>query len=339
MHIEDGRASTADPGHPIEVAARRTGLSKDVLRAWERRYGVVNPARTESGRRLYSDHDILKLRLLRQATGSGRTIGSLVSHSTGELEVLVEEDQLESVERPGASEDASDSARQDLLRAHREECLAAIRVFDDERLKAALSRAMISLRPVDLIDYMISPLMRDIGEMWSRDRLDSGHERLATNAVRATLRDVIGMLHNPDPAAPELIVATPSGQYHEIGAMLAAATASTANWHVTHLGSHIPAEDIAQAAMRRSARAVALSIVYPEDDEQLPAGLVKLWNLLPADVPIIVGGAAADGYGQTLRAIGAKRVADLASLREILTSLEGPTQRGVDETETTRCAM
>jgi len=82
-----------DKRHPIQVVAKRTGLSADVLRAWEKRYGVLKPARSEGGRRLYSDEDIEYLRLLRRATVAGRNVGQVAGLSRDELEATVREDE------------------------------------------------------------------------------------------------------------------------------------------------------------------------------------------------------------------------------------------------------
>ena len=85
-------AGSALRGHPIQVVMRRTGLSADVIRAWEKRYGVVAPHRSSSGRRLYSDADVERLRLLARATLTGRTIGQVASLTTTELIELVRAD-------------------------------------------------------------------------------------------------------------------------------------------------------------------------------------------------------------------------------------------------------
>ena len=77
--------------HPIRVVARRTGLTPAVLRAWEKRYGVVDPTRTEGGQRLYSDEDVRRLSLLRQAVEEGRSISQVVELTTEELQGLVME--------------------------------------------------------------------------------------------------------------------------------------------------------------------------------------------------------------------------------------------------------
>ncbi len=113
---------------------------------------------------------------------------------------------------------------------------------------------------------------------------------------------------------PAVIVGTPSGQHHEIGALLAAAAAAAQGWRVTYLGPDLPASSIAAAAELTGARAVALSLIYPADDLGLEAELRSLRSLLPAGIALIIGGQAADSYSEVLGDIGAVRLGDLADL-------------------------
>ncbi|MDH3428172.1 MAG: MerR family transcriptional regulator, partial [Gemmatimonadota bacterium] len=89
----------AEPEHPIQVVSHRTGLSADVLRAWERRYGAVRPDRSASRRRLYSDRDIERLILLRRATKAGRTIGQIATLPDDRLRQLVASDVTAGIRR------------------------------------------------------------------------------------------------------------------------------------------------------------------------------------------------------------------------------------------------
>src|SRR5688500_13294428 len=98
--------SAAEPRHPIQVVARRTGLSADVIRAWEKRHAVVTPARTDSGRRLYTDADIERLRLIARVTLTGRTVAQAAALPAEELVALVREEET----NPAAPTDGARSA-------------------------------------------------------------------------------------------------------------------------------------------------------------------------------------------------------------------------------------
>lgn len=313
--------------HPIQVASLRTGLSKDVLRAWERRYEVVEPGRTDTGRRLYSDEDIERLRLLRRASESGRTLKRLARLSGAELASLVKEDEEARRERERRAADEAGAeigvgtADERIVADCVERCLAAVERLDAADLRAILDRAVVELRPVALVEGVIVPLMRRIGDLWWERRLSPRHEHVASAVVRSSLDRVISALDGRPAPGPRLVSTTPPGQRHEIGAMLVAATAASAGWKVTYLGPDLPAEDIAEAARGVDADALALSLVHPEGDPELPAALRRLGELLPEEVRVFAGGGAARAYADTLEAIGAELHEELAGLRRRLEEL------------------
>jgi methylmalonyl-CoA mutase cobalamin-binding subunit len=123
------------------------------------------------------------------------------------------------------------------------------------------------------------------------------------------------------------VVATPSGQIHELGALLVGAAAANLGWRVTYLGAGLPAAEIAGATKQSGARAVALSLVYPEDGPQLAAELVRLRGSLPAGVPLLVGGRAMPAYAAALNKIKAIKIKDLAHLGETLDALRAPSRK------------
>jgi methanogenic corrinoid protein MtbC1 len=147
------------------------------------------------------------------------------------------------------------------------------------------------------------------------------HEHLASAVVRTILGGLLESVTNVPPSAPTIVVTTPVGQLHEIGAMVVAAMAAAEGWHVTYLGVNLPAEDIAAAVQQQHAKAVALSVAHPADDPHLEHELTLLRRYLTQDVGLIVGGRAAEGYHKVLEAIGAIRVQDMAGFRAHLETL------------------
>jgi DNA-binding transcriptional MerR regulator len=293
--------------------ARRTGLTRDVLRAWEHRYGAVSPLRTPGGQRLYSDADIQRLRLLRHAIEAGRRIGQLADLTSEELARLVQEDERASLEMTDGGGVGHRRGEPEQFLA---QCLPAVHDMDALELDAVLSRAAASLEPMSLIDHVITPLMIEIGDLWWDDKLLPGHERMVTAVVRRTLDNLRRSIQQAD--GPGLVVATPSGQHHEIGAMLAAVAAAVDGWRVTYLGANLPASSIATAAERTGALAVALSLIYPADDPALRGELLTLRASLPDEIMLIVGGRSAAGYRPTLEEIGALWLPDAPALRSAL---------------------
>jgi len=308
-----------DAQHPIQVVARRTGLTPDVIRVWERRYGAVSPSRSDTRRRLYTDAEIRRLILLRKATLAGRRIGDVARLDDSALASLVDADERSTASLPASATAGPDprEPRAASAERHRRSCMAAIESLDSAAMDVALTRARLELSTPTLIDAVLMPLLHEVGERWRSGSIRAYQEHLATSMVKSLLESLRPFNAQPS-SGPELVVTTPAGQVHEMGALMAAVIAATEGWRVTYLGPNLPAEEIAAAALQRRARAVGLSIVYPPDDPLLEQELRRLRRSLPSDVPIVVGGRAASRYEATLGEIGASRADTFDELREVL---------------------
>jgi methanogenic corrinoid protein MtbC1 len=315
----DHRYQTTEPRHPIQVVSKRTGLSQDVIRAWERRHRAVSPGRSGTARRLFSDDEVDRLVLLRRATILGRRIGDVAHLPTEELRALVEADEAATNRVPQAATAAA-TAHSPLAHAHLDACLDGLRRFDPTQLESALGNAALALAPVVLIERVLAPLMRQIGEMWQAGSLSIRHEHMATVLVRALLGTLRAAYTMPRPG-PEIVVTTPAGQIHEVGALMAAVTAAAAGWRVAYLGPNMPAEEIASAVVARRAKAVALSLVFPEDDPKLPDEIRRLRGLLANDVVLLIGGPCVRAYERVIREAGATLVPDMTTLSAELDAL------------------
>lgn len=298
------------PRCPINVAARRSGLSAHVIRAWERRYGAIQPDRSSKARRLYSDWEVQRLVLLRQAVELGHRISEVANLPMEELRALVGRDTLPGVE----ASPKIPFTRSKLV----EVALDAARAMDSNAFAQALLQATRSLTIPDLFEEFVSPLMEDIGRRWREGDLRIAHEHFTSAHLRTFMGDLLSS-SSVAPSGPCIVVTTPFGQTHELGAMMSAITASRAGWEVLYLGPGLPAEEILNAVEMRSARAVALSLCYPADDPRLDSQLTKLRTQLHPDIPLFVGGNSAGGYIKTLNAIGARRP---ATLREFSLELD-----------------
>lgn len=286
--------------HPVRVVSIRTGLTPDLLRAWERRYGVVAPTRSAGGQRLYSDADIDRLALLVRAVNGGRPISQVASLPVDELRALVAQDEKSARDAPTAAVAPTPGDRVSVLR----EALSAVERFDAETLESILRKAALRDGMDALLDSVVAPLLIDVGSRWHEGALTPAHEHLASAVVRHALSWTMESGAQDD-AAPVLVVATLPNQQHELGALLAATVASSRGWRVVYLGASLPAADIAVAARETGAAAVGLSFVYPRDDPAIPRALRDLQEALPAITSIVAGGAAAGNYAASLRAAGA----------------------------------
>jgi MerR family transcriptional regulator, light-induced transcriptional regulator len=316
------------PRHPIGVVARRTGLKPDLIRAWERRYGAVEPGRSETRRRFYSDDDVERLLLLRRVVNTGRGISQVAGLSNVELGALIDAEPVAPAYVPagpsGAGGELDEAAEAFLGR-----CLAAAQRLDVRGMELELDRASVVFSRTHLIERILVPLMRRIGDLWHDGTLRPIHEHMASSVVRSFLGGMHGAYH-PEVSAPQVVVTTPARQRHELGALLAAATAGGEGWQVTYLGPDLPPEEIAAAALQKGARAVALSITYPPDDPMLIDDLRRLRRLLGSHTTLIVGGRACPAYTAVLQEIGCLRIEDLASLRQELRGLRSAAPANLD---------
>lgn len=301
--------------YPMRLVTRRTGLTSHLIRAWERRHNAVSPERTDTNRRLYSDADIERLILLRDATSAGHSIGQIAELPKHELERLV-------AESAPAAKAGLEGAGRLQVDACLKESMTAVAGFDPERLENVLSRAAVSLSQSEWLDGLIVPLLTGIGDRWEEGSLDVVNEHLASAVVRTLLGNINEAIRR-DESAPRLIATTPAGQGHELGALLATVIAASEGWNSTYLGPNLPAAEIASAIELRRARTVGLSLVYPTDDPDLPGELRDLRSRLRNGVTILAGGRAVSGYQAVLEEIGATLIHDLGALREALTRIRG----------------
>lgn len=309
--------SSQIPRHPVRVTALRTGLTPHILRAWERRYQVVAPSRSEGGQRLYSDQDVQRLRLLRRLTDRGHSIGRLAGASLEDLERSAREDGGPKPAETTAL--ALDSEAEE----YRSAALGAAHRLDAAELHAVLERAAVSLGVPGFLDEVVGPSLQEIGRGWSEGTVSIAQEHLAT----AVFRRVLGWLlqvYEVNHSAPRLVVATLPRQRHELGAMLAAAAAASQGWDVTYLGADLPVAEIVAAARQVSANGVALSIVYPAVDPILMSDLQQLRAGLDPRAAVLLGGSATLQDHDRLVSVGAQVVNSLAEFRASLRRLREP---------------
>jgi methanogenic corrinoid protein MtbC1 len=296
-----------DARHPIAVVAERTGLSQDVLRVWERRYGAVRPARGPGGQRLYTDTDLERLALLHAATRAGRSIGQVAELPTDALVALVDEDLAARERRlPPAVEVPAAGGVMDAA-------LALARSLDAGPLDATLRRAAARLGVSAFLEGVAAPLLRRVGDEWHAGRLTPAQEHLVSSSVHDIIVETMRGLLTSD-GAPRVLVATPAGDRHAIGAALVGAAAAVEGWHVLYLGADLPAAEIADAARTAGVRLVAISVVFVEQRERVLGELRALRARLPAEVALIAGGAGAGALAAELAAMGVRVESSIAGL-------------------------
>jgi MerR family transcriptional regulator, light-induced transcriptional regulator len=316
---------TREPQYPMRVVARRTGLNPSLLRAWERRYTAVSPGRSEGGQRLYSEEDIRRLALLREAVELGHNISQVADLSAEALTALVRRAAdpslpagLPAATRPptgAVSPPRPSTAGLGTEAAFLERALNAVKSMDTKGLESVLNRGSMALGPAALVDGVLLPLLSQIGVLWRQGEMSPAAEHMATGVLRRFLDWLLEALGTHEPG-PLMIVGTPAGHHHEFGAMLAAVVSAAEGWHILSVGTDLPADEIAAVARAKGASAIALSALHPSDDPQLLPEMARLRGAVTGDVRILLGGPAALSVRTELEALGVEVLSDLNALRQ-----------------------
>jgi DNA-binding transcriptional MerR regulator/methylmalonyl-CoA mutase cobalamin-binding subunit len=280
----------------IQYVSRRTGLNPHRIRAWERRYQAVLPHRTATHRRRYTETDIQRLQLLRQAVESGHRISGIARMSLEDLRTLASRNGMgqSPVSLPASFKETSQE-RDFIAPGFR-----AIEALDAPALQAVLTQALVDFSRRRIVERIIVPLCTKIGHAWVDGRLRIAHEHMASAVMRSFLCELLRDL-TPAAGAVGIVVGTLSGQRHEIGAMTVALAAADAGWWPLYLGSDLPAEEIAAAVQKTGARAAAISVISASGSEKTLSEVFKLGQLLRGRAAVFAGGHASTSFCAALR--------------------------------------
>jgi len=289
--MSKGRATSAS--YPIRAVSRMTGIGIDTLRAWERRYRAVTPVRDDRGR-MYTDADVARLRLLSGAVEQGHSIGRLAGLSNDELRDL--RGAAGAVALPGA-----DPARRTPLDTT--PLMAALRQYDAVAIDEELSRLAAVLRPLELLQDVLMPLLTRVGDDWYSQRTRIAQEHL----MSSTMRNLLGAflrLYARREASTRLLFATPSGERHEIATLGAAMLAASAGLGVSYLGADLPAREIIDSVEPAGAQVLVLGLTTDAAAKGRERDLKTIVRELPDGVEFLAGGRGAERYASIIRPRG-----------------------------------
>lgn len=277
--------------YTIKEAAARSGLSVPTVRAWERRYGVVDPERTATGYRLYSDEAITRLVAMRHlvehdgmrpSQAAGRVLAG-----GADLAGLVER-ALQRDERPPAPATPADSNVQ--ATAMVDAFLFAAQRLDPPAMDRLLDEAFASERFESAVEHVVFPALRAVGDGWADGRVDVAVEHAASEAVRRRLVRFYEAVAADRP--PDVVVGLPPGGRHEIGALAFAVAARRRGVGVLYLGADVPLNSWLTAVDTSRAKVVVVGVVATSDvaaaDEVV--GALKSVENSPA---VVLGGIRA----------------------------------------------
>ena len=288
--------------YPISTVAEATGVNPVTLRAWERRYGLIQPHRTEKGHRLYSSSDIERIKEILRLVEEGIPIGQV-------------REALAASEVPAPTVTADDTWQQYLDRM-----VSAIEHFDEAGLENVYSEAM-SLYPVEIVTRrLLVPLLRELGNRWANTTGSVAEEHF----FGVYMRNKLGArFHHRQgrPTGPRLLVACIPGELHELGLLLFALAAHDRGFRVILLGADMPLEELPVVVRRAKCDAIVLSGSVKPSSEVLTQGLSELVRL--AKVPVFIGGKTASTFKEEITAAGATPVGDdlVLGLRDIDSAL------------------
>jgi DNA-binding transcriptional MerR regulator/methylmalonyl-CoA mutase cobalamin-binding subunit len=276
------RNVTPSVSRTIAAVERDTGLSKDTLRVWERRYGFPRPDRDQFGERVYPIDQVDKLRVVRRLMDAGHRPGKIIQLSIEHLQLLAA-DTTASAVMPRSLSDAN-AEHEDLHRY-----LDLVKAHDVESLRRALSQAQLRVGMERFVTEMVSPLTRMVGDAWARGYLEVFEEHLYTESIQIVLRSAIGTI--PQPARrPHILLTTIPQEPHGLGLLMAEAILALEGCHCVSLGVQTPLWDIVRASSARRADVVALSFSAVLNPNQVIESLLELRQNLPSGTEIWAGG-------------------------------------------------
>ena len=263
----------------ISTVERDTGIGRDTLRIWERRYGFPAPERNGKGERIYSAEQIRRLRRIRRVLDLGLRPGNVVPLNDAALSAL--SDKL-----PAAS-----SGRQDIDPAHAS-LIARTSSGDITALTVALEQALARDGLRAFVLHTFAPLSSAIGELWAGGELEVFEEHLLTRHMVHFLDVAMGRVGRP-PGDPEVLLATLPGEQHALGLLMAEALLLHAGRATLNLGTDVPLDQIVSAVEQSRVTTVGLSFSSCYARGSIRDDLEELADRLPRGVAVWIGGAGA----------------------------------------------
>lgn len=277
--------------YEIHEVAALTGLTADRLRAWERRYDAVRPARSPNGYRAYTADQVALLRAFARQVERGARIGDLVNRPPAEV-------IAETVHR------LPDNSPLGPL-------MAAVASLDRDEVEAMVAQQLALRGLRRFAEEIVLPLAELVGDLWVVGELPIAAEHLASEVVIHALK---GGLRHGRARGPLAVCACLPGERHEWGFLSALAHAHEAGWRIHYLGTDLPLDEVIGAAWQLSPDLVALSVSDDETCVQSLDGLLQFPNRLPSGTRATIGGSGIRHHEATLRGAGFRLGSDAFEL-------------------------
>jgi DNA-binding transcriptional MerR regulator len=287
----------------ISAVERDTGLSKDVLRMWERRYGFPKPRRDENGERQYSVGEVGKLRAIKRLMDVGMRPGKIIPLSGDELNALADARATNPREAPAP--------------ALERDVLAMLHGHDLTALQHTLANLVMRQGLQRFVLDTVTPLNRAVGDAWMRGELQVFEEHLYTEQLQVALRTAINAFPRQT-GVPRVLLTTFPTEQHGLGLLMVEALLVPEGVQCISLGPQTPLEDIRRAAIAHKVHIVALSFSAAFPVRQAGDALMTLRRQLPSHVTLWAGGEMTRRVRKTLS--GVVLIADLSAAQNALRS-------------------
>lgn len=277
------RSVSGPPSLTIAAVERDTGLSKDTLRVWERRYGFPRPERDSLGERVYPFEQVEKLRVVKRLLDAGHRPGRLVQLPVERLQQL-----CEPTIDPQASPAASSRPGRDL-----QPLLDLVRAHDVAALRRLLGQWLARLGLARFVADVVVPLNERIGDAWMRGQIEVFDEHMVTESLQVILRHALaGLPEAATDARPTVLLTTFPGEPHGLGLLMAEAALAVEGCRCVSLGVQTPVWDIVLASRAYAVDVVALGFTGSVNPNHVLDGLAELRAKLSPSVALWAGGAA-----------------------------------------------
>lgn len=272
------------PMYRIHRFSKLTGLSTHLIRAWERRYGLVNPVRGANRYRLYNDEDVRLFRYLKSKVDGGLSIGELAE--TGREQLLKDAQREFSIipaETPPAEGLVAELAR-------------ALLENDRAAFERKLNGALAVIPFEEALHRFLLPLQTHVGELWHEGKLGVAQEHFASNQIKQKLFSALNQLRLVE-EGPRIVVACPAQEWHEIAAMTAAYLCAVRGCRVHYLGANLPTPDLAHYCRQIHPTYVLLSMTVERTVAETQALVQEIVGLLTPIAPVGIGGRVTQSNG------------------------------------------
>jgi len=266
------------PSFNIAAVERDTGLSKDVLRMWERRYGFPVPDRDANGERCYPAEQVERLRLIKRLMDQGHRPGKLIATPAEELTALAPR-------RSAPREHQHDAAASEELG----ELLALIKQHDAAGYQQAMQQRLARQGLQRFVQDTVAPLTRRVGEAWEDGSFEVFEEHLFTELTKRLLRQAIAALPG-GPRRPRILLTSVPEEQHVLGLLMVEALFALEGAECIPLGTQMPLLEIGRAASAHRADIVALSFSVAFPQRQIPGLLQQLRLVLAPEIALWAGG-------------------------------------------------